>query len=407
MITGRVERHRPRDRPAPRERGASLVLGARRAEVVADVAARCEELGGEAISPALDVSDPALGRRARGRRGRAVRPDRRLDQQRRRLLGRPLRGHAARGRRPPALDQPRGRDRRLARGAPPVPRAGRSGTLINVSSMIGGLAGPYVSAYATAKWGVRGFSFALREELRDAQGIHVCVVRPVLGRHADLPPLGELQRPRAQGADADLSARGGGAVIARLIDHPRREVIVGPSGRALVLAHGIAPGLVDRIFGARAARNQFDGDERAAPDRGERARARSGLALRERRLADGRPEAPGDRRVCDRGGRNARAGAHTERSGWLTRLRPSVHRATGYGSRGAVKSYSCSIRPFCAFTWTRPPARSARSIARASAASFESCRLSARPASWRRTAQRRWCEVHGTRCASRPGSSCS
>jgi NAD(P)-dependent dehydrogenase (short-subunit alcohol dehydrogenase family) len=57
-------------------------------------------------------------------------------------------------------------------------RAQGEGVLINVSSMVAGLPGPTVSAYAAAKWGLRGFSLALHAELRDEPGIDVCVVRP-------------------------------------------------------------------------------------------------------------------------------------------------------------------------------------------------------------------------------------
>ena len=143
-----------------------------------------------------------------------------------------------------------------------------SGTLINVSSMIGGLAGPYVSAYATSKWGVRGFSFALREELRDAPEIHVCVVRPA---SIDTP----IFRHSANFSGRALKAltptyppEQAATVIAGLLSRPRREVVVGRSGRALVIAHGLAPALVDRIFAARAARNQFAGDDPAEPTAG-------------------------------------------------------------------------------------------------------------------------------------------
>lgn len=126
--------------------------------------------------------------------------------------------------------------------------------------MIGGLAGPYVSAYATTKWGVRGLSFALREELRAAPGIEVCVVRPSsidtpIFRHA-ANFSGRALKALTPTYPPEQAAR----TIARLIEHPRREVVVGRSGTALELAHALAPALIDRIFGARATRNQFAGD---------------------------------------------------------------------------------------------------------------------------------------------------
>jgi NAD(P)-dependent dehydrogenase (short-subunit alcohol dehydrogenase family) len=142
-------------------------------------------------------------------------------------------------------------------------RLAGEGTLINVSSMIGGLAGPQVSAYATAKWGVRGFSFALREELRETPSIHVCVVRPAgidtpIFRHA-----ANFSGRRLQALTPTYPPEQAAAVIARLITHPQREVIVGGSGRVLAALRAITPPVVDRIFGERAQRNQFAGDESA------------------------------------------------------------------------------------------------------------------------------------------------
>jgi NAD(P)-dependent dehydrogenase (short-subunit alcohol dehydrogenase family) len=242
--------------------GASVLLGARRGEVVAEVAEACQGAGGEAISCELDVSQAAsvkaFAAAAVERFGRIDvwvnnagvysvghfedTPAEVFDH----LLAINLGGVVAGSRE--ALRQF---------------RVQGTGTLINVSSMIGGLAGPYVSAYATSKWGVRGFSFALREELRDEPGINVCVVRP---SSIDTP----IFRHSANFSGRALKAltptyptEQAAQVIARLIAHPRREVVVGPSGRALVLAHALAPGLVDRVFGARATRNQFDGDEKA------------------------------------------------------------------------------------------------------------------------------------------------
>jgi NAD(P)-dependent dehydrogenase (short-subunit alcohol dehydrogenase family) len=243
--------------------GASLVLGARREDVVEDVAARCRVAGAEVLATDLDVTDAGSVDRftaaAVERFGRIDvwinnagvysvgrfedTPPEIVDRVLSTNLGGVLAGSRA------ALRQFRAQ--------------GDTGTLINVSSMIGGLAGPYVSAYATSKWGVRGFSFALREELRGSPGIQVCVVRPSsidtpIFRHS-ANYSGRALKALTPTYPPDEAAH----VIARLIEHPRREVVVGRSGRALVLAHGLAPGLADRIFGARATRNQFDGDRPA------------------------------------------------------------------------------------------------------------------------------------------------
>jgi short-subunit dehydrogenase len=249
------------------ERGAQLVLGARRGDVVEELAETCGRAGGKAVGLAADVTDrSALGALAQA----AVQafggidtwinnagvyavgpfedtPSEVFDE----LIAVDLMGVVSGSR--IALEQFR--------------RQGH-GTLINISSMIGGLAGPQVSAYATAKWGVRGFSFALREELRDAPGIEVCVVRPAgidtpIFRHA-----ANFSGQKLKALTPTYPPEQAATTIARLITHPQREVIVGASGVALVAARVLAPPLVDRIFGKRAQRNHFVDGESADPTRG-------------------------------------------------------------------------------------------------------------------------------------------
>jgi NAD(P)-dependent dehydrogenase (short-subunit alcohol dehydrogenase family) len=249
------------------ERGARLVLGARRGDVVAELATRCIERGGKAVGLTADVTDPeavrALADAAIAEFGAidvwinnagvyAVGPFEQtpadvFDE----VIAVDLLGVVSGSR--VALAQFR--------------RQGR-GTLINISSMIGGLAGPQVSAYATAKWGVRGFSFALREELRDSPEIQVCVVRPAgidtpIFRHA-----ANFSGRKLQALTPTYPPEQAAAVIARLITHPQREVIVGGSGRALAAVRAITPPIIDRIFGERAQRNQFVDGEPAEPTRG-------------------------------------------------------------------------------------------------------------------------------------------
>jgi NAD(P)-dependent dehydrogenase (short-subunit alcohol dehydrogenase family) len=245
------------------EHGASLVLGARRGDVVEELAETCRAVGAEALARPLDVSDAdsvaSLAAAAVERFGRIdvwinnagvysvglfedTPPD-----VFERLIAVNLLGVVSGSRE--AVRQFRAQ--------------GGTGTLINVSSMIGGLAGPYVSAYATSKWGVRGLSFALREELRDTPGIEVCVVRPAsidtpIFRHS-----ANFSGRALQALTPTYPAEQAAHTIANLVEHPRREVVIGQSGKALELAHVLAPGLVDRIFGSRATRNQFAGDQPA------------------------------------------------------------------------------------------------------------------------------------------------
>jgi hypothetical protein len=51
------------------------------------------------------------------------------------------------------------------------------GVVINVASIAGHVPLPHETPYCASKWGLRGFTFALRQELRDT-GVAACVVSP-------------------------------------------------------------------------------------------------------------------------------------------------------------------------------------------------------------------------------------
>jgi NAD(P)-dependent dehydrogenase (short-subunit alcohol dehydrogenase family) len=64
----------------------------------------------------------------------------------------------------------------LTRLALPHLRASK-GVVVNVASIAGHVPLPHESPYCASKWGLRGFTFALRQELESA-GVAVCVVSP-------------------------------------------------------------------------------------------------------------------------------------------------------------------------------------------------------------------------------------
>lgn len=64
----------------------------------------------------------------------------------------------------------------LTRLALPHLRQSR-GVVVSVASIAGHLPLPHEAPYCASKWGLRGFTFALREELREA-GVAICVVSP-------------------------------------------------------------------------------------------------------------------------------------------------------------------------------------------------------------------------------------
>ena len=225
--------------------GARLVLAARRAEVLAEVAADCLDLGAAAAVPVpTDVSDHeavvALERRAIERFGRidiwvncaAVLQFGRIEET------------------PPAVIERTIQTNVLGYfyGAQSAIRQFRqqgSGTLINVASVLGIAAQPYASAYVASKFAIRGLSDSVRQEVRDIKGIHVCTVMPfaidtpIYQRAANY--TGRVVSPIAVRYPAETVAD----AILSCAHHPRREVFGGQLGQLAAWQKIFAPSLTE------------------------------------------------------------------------------------------------------------------------------------------------------------------
>ena len=103
----------------------------------------------------------------------------------------------------------------------------RSGHIINMSSIAGWLAAPSYTVYAASKWGVRGFTTALRREVAPF-GIQVSGIYPGPARTEFARKKGvKRSRSRPKWFDVffihseDVSLR-----VLELAKHPRRAVII-------------------------------------------------------------------------------------------------------------------------------------------------------------------------------------
>src|SRR3712207_4724407 len=128
------------------------------------------------------------------------------------------------------------------------------GTLINNISLGGWAPAPFAAAYTASKFGLRGFTASLRQELKDHAHIHVCAVFPsiidtpgfihganVSGRA--LEPSGVIYAPE------DVAR-----TIVGLVDRPRDEVAVGWLARAAQVAYALFPGPTEHAMGAAMRR---------------------------------------------------------------------------------------------------------------------------------------------------------
>jgi short-subunit dehydrogenase len=150
-----------------------------------------------------------------------------------------------------------------ARAVLPTMMRQRSGHIINMGSMAGFIGSPMYSVYAASKFGLRGFSDALRREV-SPWGIHVSVIYPggvqtEFGRSGGSTP-GRLPRTPRWLA---LTPEAVGEAVARLAARPRRSWVMPPVMLPLIWANAVFPGLIDRMAAAVLVRRQRAADLQA------------------------------------------------------------------------------------------------------------------------------------------------
>jgi NAD(P)-dependent dehydrogenase (short-subunit alcohol dehydrogenase family) len=135
----------------------------------------------------------------------------------------------------------------VARAALRVFRRQGHGTLIMGSSLLAHVTVPYMSAYSTAKWGLRGLFRTLRQETRDLPDVHVCWVAP---GSVDTPIYtsaanyaGFVGRPPPP---VDSPERVADAILG-LADRPRTGATVGAANRLIQAGFVLFPPLYDAL----------------------------------------------------------------------------------------------------------------------------------------------------------------
>lgn len=142
------------------------------------------------------------------------------------------------------------------------------GTLINNISLGAFVPTPFASAYAASKFGLKGFTEAIRAELHDQKGIHICDVFPAFidtpGFDHGANYVGKKLKPIPPVYDAQKVAD---AVLA-LCNHPKDKMMVGASGKVAKVVHAVTPKLLGLVmtkfmqtyFKGAAIENKTDGN---------------------------------------------------------------------------------------------------------------------------------------------------
>jgi short-subunit dehydrogenase len=243
------------------ERGAELVLTARDAERLRMLAA---ELPGEHRVIAVDLDEEEAVERLAVEAGavdclvaNAGLPGTgELDRYSQRAVARVLRVN---------LEAPV----RLTRELLPGMRERGGGHLVYISSLSGKYASPRSSLYNATKFGLRGFAFSLREDLRGT-GIGVSLVSP--GPIADAGIFADSGAKPPPLLGAPRPAREVGEAVVRAIERNRAEIGVG-SRRARLGAHFalVTPALSGRVSRREAIKvaEGIDRGRQATESRGE------------------------------------------------------------------------------------------------------------------------------------------
>jgi short-subunit dehydrogenase len=102
------------------------------------------------------------------------------------------------------------------------------GVFVNMISLGGFAAAPFAAAYSASKFGLKGFSQALRAELADYPGVHICDVYPSFVDTPAVRHAGNYTDKALSAPPPLLDPRTVAAAVVFLADHPRSSVILGP-----------------------------------------------------------------------------------------------------------------------------------------------------------------------------------
>jgi hypothetical protein len=121
------------------------------------------------------------------------------------------------------------------------------GVLINNASVYSHVGAPWLTAYVSSKFAVRGFSEALRQELAELPDVYVCTVSP---SPIDTPIFASAANYSGRAVKAPPPTyppeQVASAILASAL-HPKRERIVGGAGRLVTVAEAVAPRRFERV----------------------------------------------------------------------------------------------------------------------------------------------------------------
>jgi short-subunit dehydrogenase len=135
------------------------------------------------------------------------------------------------------------------------------GTLINIAAALGKFPAPYHATYTASKCGIVGLSAAIRQELREDhldKQIRVCTVMPMA---MDTPFFdhaanytGHEPTPVPPLYDPQMVVD----TLVRLVQRPEDEVVVGATGKVFAVMHNLMPAMFEHYLADQTYRAQME-----------------------------------------------------------------------------------------------------------------------------------------------------
>lgn len=242
--------------------GCALVLGARGKAGLEDIAARCRAAGGHAETRVVDVTDAAavadFAAQARAVLGTI---DLWFSDVGIGVLGKytdvPVADHAH------VINTNLVSHMNDAHAVLPIFLAQGHGIWVNMISLGGYIASPWAAAYTASKFGLRGFSAALRGELHDHPRIHICDVYPIFVATPALGHTGNYTGAKLAWPPGALAPETVADAVVQLARSPRATTAVGLPAAVLQaggLANPIAAPMMSSFLASWSQRAEYSPD---------------------------------------------------------------------------------------------------------------------------------------------------
>jgi short-subunit dehydrogenase len=226
--------------------GAKLVIAARDAAALQAVAKTCRELGADVLVAPTDVTDAytvkALAEAALSFGAIDVWVSNVGDGAVGKFQNTPIEAHEQ------VIRTNLIGHKNDAHAALPIFLKQDRGIFINMISLGGFAAAPYATAYSASKFGLKGFSEALRGELSDHPNIHICDIYPAFIDTPGISHGANYTGPELSAPPPVYDARKVADAVVRVSRHPKATTTVGATAHLIRFGHFFAPSLSARFM---------------------------------------------------------------------------------------------------------------------------------------------------------------